>query len=120
VVAVADMVGQFVTQFCLLSMTTLTSAASSLRVLCLHGKGNTGESFRTMIKPLMDSYETGPYKNHIEWITPDAPYPVEGYGGYAWWNLPPGKRSFDTLEYLGAEESISKIEQLYPIDAIIG
>mmetsp|Transcript_5589 Transcript_5589/g.5778 ORF Transcript_5589/g.5778 Transcript_5589/m.5778 type:complete len:217 (+) Transcript_5589:50-700(+) len=87
--------------------------ASSLKVIALHGKGNTGESFQKKIEPFVAAT-----KGSAEWIFPTAPHSVED--GMAWWLLPPGVRTYNAEKLEGVEESIKMIEDLYPFDAIIG
>ena len=87
------------------------------RVVVLHGKGNSGESYRQRLQPLI----TAPQFKHVDWVFPTAPYRMkEGQEEFEWWRLPKGERSFTALSYDGAEESIQQIESMKDVDALIG
>lgn len=102
----------------LLIMAISASLSRSLRVLCLHGKGETGASFIGSLAPLTEVCKRRGLE--VEWISPNAPHSIPGHNGYAWWNLPPGFRSFETKEYLGLQQTFELIESQYPVDAIMG
>lgn len=100
----------------MLSVRLASSCSPAVRrVLCLHGKGNSALSFRATLAPLIQAAD-----GRIEWLIPDAPYPLVGHTGSAWWDLPVGARSFDTSEFIGAHASIAALEDMYPIDGVIG
>ena len=86
------------------------------RVLALHGKGGTGPSFEYRLRPLIEA-------SGAEWTFPTAPHPTENGGG-AWWNMPPGFRSFEAPSFDGVPESLSVIESVWekdgPFDCIMG
>ena len=94
----------------------LMPLALSTRVLCLHGKGNTGETFLKTIQPLVQRLEG----HSIEWLIPDATFPIEDHTAFQWWGLPPGLRSFETKEYIGMELTLQRVESLYPVDVVFG
>eukprot|EP00668_Euglena_longa_P045444 GGOE01061106.1.p2 GENE.GGOE01061106.1~~GGOE01061106.1.p2 ORF type:complete len:217 (+),score=51.88 GGOE01061106.1:71-652(+) len=61
----------------------------------------------------------------VEWVFPTAPHPVgDVKGGFAWWSLPPGVRSFQATEFVGFEESAQLVEDVWrrqgPFDAVLG
>ena len=93
------------------------SRGLSTRVLCLHGKGNTGETFLKTLHPLVQRLEG---QHSIEWLIPDASFPMDDHNAFQWWGLPPGLRSFETKEYIGIEHTLQRIESYYPVDVIFG
>jgi predicted esterase len=81
-----------------------------LRVLALHGSTGSGQefvarlgSYRAMLR---ENFQT---RLHV--VAMDAPFPNEG--GFSWWLLPPGVRSFHALEYPGLEESAARVLEAY-------
>lgn len=82
-----------------------------VRILCLHGKGGNGPSFvNTSLKPLRSLVEqramaiaNSPTKDDnvkisFHWEELTAPYEImsgEDAGGYSWWTMPPGVRSYN-------------------------
>ena len=98
---------------CAAAVATTTRA---YRIAVLHGKGNTGETYRSRLEPLI----TASAFAGVEWVFPTAPYKMIGADDqYEWWRLPRGERSFTALSYEGAEESIAMVEALN-VDALIG
>eukprot|EP01041_Mallomonas_annulata_P010445 gene10445-21797_t len=87
--------------------------ATKLKILALHGKGNTGETFKSKIFPFVEATAS-----KVDWLFPTAPYEVDG--GYAWWTLPKGVRSFEATSFDGVDRSIKILEDLYPFDIIVG
>jgi len=91
----------------------------SLKVLALHGKGNNGPSFAKRLAPLVE--EMGP---SCDWTFATAPHAAGNEGGFAWWTLPPGTRSFEAAEFGGIGESLDLLEGLWategPFDAVLG
>ena len=95
----------------------MTTAIRGYRVVVIHGKGNSGDSYRQRLQPLI----TAPQFQHVEWVFPTAPYRMrDGHEEFEWWRLPKGERSFTALSYDGAEESIKQIESMTDVDALIG
>ena len=94
----------------------LMPRALPIRVLFLHGKGNNGQTFLRTLQPLVQRLQG----HSVEWLTPDAPFPMEDHTTFEWWGLPPGQRSFTTSEYIGVELTLQRIESLYPVDVIFG
>jgi predicted esterase len=87
------------------------------KIVVLHGKGNTGETYRNRLAPLINA----PQFQQCEFVFPTAPYQMgDKVDQYEWWRLPPGERSFTATSYEGAEASIDMIEKLGDVDAIIG
>lgn len=89
------------------------SGLPARRIIALHGKGGDGESMMGGLEALITA--TSPT---WEWVCPTAPHKIRG--GYAWWETPPGVRSFEADEWHGVEQSISLIESMYPFDALLG
>ena len=81
-----------------------------IRVLCLHGKGENGNSFvdtslrplRTLIERRLESKNEARYNFSFKWREITAPYEITpgggGKNGYSWWTMPPGVRSFNAEE----------------------
>ncbi|CAB9504400.1 ovarian cancer-associated gene 2 protein [Seminavis robusta] len=73
-----------------------------LRVLALHGSGGSADEFTSRLEnyrlALKEDYHT-----ELQVVAMDAPFPKEG--GYSWWTMPPGERSFNAMEYLGFDKS---------------
>ena len=88
--------------------TTSTSSTSALRVLALHGSGGNAQSFHETIahwnRALQEQKNT-----ELEIVTIDAPVPNQVDGGYSWWHLPPGLRSFQATAYDGFDESSKRV-----------
>ena len=85
-----------------------------VRILCLHGKGGNGPKFINLsLKPLRSLVEqravaltNTPNKNYnhrlsFHWEELTAPYEIlsgEDAGGYMWWTMPEGVRSYNAKE----------------------
>ena len=54
-----------------------------------------------------------------EWEFLEGPHSTGG-SGRAWWNLPPGVRTFEATELDGADESLSMLDDAWPFDGILG
>ena len=107
------------------SATRLSSASASsspIRVLCLHGKGESSASFQSLLSPLIQLCHQR--KLDIEWVFPNGSFPCSPYqpeDGFSWWNLPPNTRSFTTSQYIGVDETLRRIEtEIYPVDVVFG
>ena len=82
-------------------------------MIALHGKGGNAASFEAYMRPLVEaSAETW------EWEFLEGPHSTGG-SGRAWWNLPPGVRTFEATELDGADES-SMLDDAWPFDGIPG
>lgn len=83
------------------------------RLLCFHGKGDTGATFERRIERL---------KTLAEVTCVDAPHELGG--GFAWWHLPPGERSFTTPAFEGWDATVAYVRRLWvergPFDGILG
>ena len=90
-----------------------------IRILCLHGKGGNGHQFinssllplRSLVEnrlsSLNDNNEEEGYSNiSFQWDSLTAPYEIspptdneeKDDGGYSWWTMPPGVRSYNANE----------------------
>ena len=107
------------------SASLVMSMGASIRVLCLHGKGGSAQSFQQRLQPLIvhlsDVYGSDGQQAHFTFA--NAPHlikkpPGSGSGSvgaaeaYEWWRLPEGERSFTAARYGGAEESVAMVESL--------
>ena len=83
-----------------------TDGDNTIQVLCLHGKGNCGESFQKILAPLKEHLETATSMSY-QFDCLSAPFPMqeEDFTKMQWWTLPPGVRSFNAKEYNGFDES---------------
>jgi len=95
-------------------------SSSPFRILCLHGKGGNGQEFLERLLPLrrlLDDRLADEKKRSevisddvsIKWEALTAPYQISGTDTYAWWTMSPGVRSFNADEYIGFDESASKV-----------
>mmetsp|Transcript_15988 Transcript_15988/g.34602 ORF Transcript_15988/g.34602 Transcript_15988/m.34602 type:complete len:226 (-) Transcript_15988:29-706(-) len=83
------------------------------RLLCFHGKAETGASFVERLGPIGDNADL---------VCVDAPHPIDD--GFAWWMLPPGERSFTTPVFEGWDETLAYVRKLWseqgPFDGMLG
>lgn len=88
-----------------------------VRILCLHGKGNNGAAFQSILEPLEKDLNVKlallPDTRKVEFTYLTAPFTMEGEGdtNMQWWTLPPGVRSFEAMEYGGFEQSSELVEK---------
>ena len=123
----------------------MTKLIKALNILSLHGKGGSSLTFKTKIKPLIDSF------NNNNWYFLDGPHILDNNRkrlntenrkeednnninnnnnninnnkiDRAWWILPDNIRSFEALKYEGVDQSIQLIESNIKsnnIDVILG
>lgn len=93
-----------------------------LRVLALHGKEETGTTFRSTMNNWRDEILLG-HDVRMEIDTLDAPF--EEGKGKAWWKTPEGVRSFEADDYEGFEESKEIVLEALnnadePYDLVVG
>ena len=113
-----------------ISTTSLNSNNNNdidIRILCLNGKGGNGEQFiNKSLQPLRSMIDKRCKDNNISfhWEAITAPYQIssptneeEDDGGYAWWTMPPGVRSYSANEYIGFDTSENNVmEKLHKSD----
>lgn len=92
------------------SSTKLNAAKSNfntLSVLCLHGKGNSGDTFKKILHPLEVRLKSKMKHCEVEFDYLNAPFQMQedNVEKLQWWKMPPGVRSFNALEYEGFEET---------------
>jgi predicted esterase len=113
----------------LLSSMTLSAG---IKVLALHGKGGSGPAMARNLQPLVEATKA----DNWAWSFPSAPHSLEAFTaqgnvkqttfktGTAWWQLPPGVRSFEASEFEGVEESLRALEKRWeeegPFDVLVG
>eukprot|EP00978_Attheya_sp_CCMP212_P005223 scaffold11606_cov56-Attheya_sp.AAC.3 len=106
----------------------------SVRILALHGKNGSGESFAKSLSPLEEALSKMEsavnYKFEFDYLT--APFALDeaiisgsSSGNKAWWTLPPGVRSFNAQEYIGFETSAQMVQEAlsdpnHPYDFVFG
>lgn len=95
-----------------------TSKDTLFRILCLHGKGGNGEEFLERLHPLRRAVDERLMDNKhsnitIKWDALTAPYQIgdNDDDAYAWWTMKPGERSYNAQQYIGFDESSSKVMQ---------
>jgi hypothetical protein len=71
-----------------------------IRVLCLHGKGESGGSFCYNTE-FLDDFEDGALEVRWEYVNAPHSTPYDALA-FEWWKLPPGERSFTATTYEGA------------------
>ena len=99
------------------------TSTSLVHIICLHGKGNDGPAFQSLLDPLQvalkERLELRPQDENpitLNWIFLSAPFPMAtatdstitnepNQRKREWWRLPPQTRSFTAKEYIGFEES---------------
>jgi len=116
------------------STTSLNSNNSNgdidIKILCLHGKGGNGEQFvNTSLQPLRSMIDKRCKDSNISfnWESITAPYQIspptneeEDDGGYAWWTMPPGVRSYNAKEYIGFDTTEDMVmNKLHKSDIIL-
>jgi hypothetical protein len=82
-----------------------------VRILCLHGKGGEGKKFVNYslmpLRSLVEKRLVNPSNGELEcmisvqWEYLTAPYeliPDDDSGGYSWWTMPSGVRSYNAQE----------------------
>jgi len=93
-----------------------------IRVLCLHGKGESGGSFCYNTE-FLDDFEDGALEVSWEYVNAPHSTPYDALA-FEWWKLPPGERSFTATTYEGADVSLAHIERIWresgPFDGIMG
>ncbi|CAJ1936764.1 unnamed protein product [Cylindrotheca closterium] len=104
------------------------SKTEILRVLALHGSEGNAEEFSERLIPLQNvlGVEHDGTKIQMEITSLQAPF-AKG-GGYAWWTMPPGIRSYTAKEYEGFEESATRLLDQWnlggddgkPFDLVLG
>lgn len=96
------------------SDTSVKDTDQIINILCLHGKGNNGETFQNILSPLEEKlHSQGTAMNlkfHFDYL--DAPFVMTNdpsENKKEWWRLPPGVRSFHAKEYQGYDISKSLV-----------
>ena len=90
------------------------SAAKKRKMVALHGKGGNAAGFERDMQPLVAATS-----ETWEWDFVEGPHSTGG-DGRAWWNLPPGVRTFEATELSGIEESLALLDARAPFDGVFG
>lgn len=91
-----------------------SSGGKKRKMVALHGKGGNAAGFELYMQPLVAATaETW------EWEFVEGPHSTGG-DGRAWWNLPPGVRTFEATELEGIEESLALLDARAPFDGVMG
>ena len=83
------------------------------KMVALHGKGGDAASFARYLAPLVEATS-----DSWEWEFLDGPHDADG--GRAWWNLPPGVRTFEASELDGIDASTALLDAAWPFDGVFG
>ena len=83
------------------------------KMVALHGKGGDAASFARYLAPLVEVTS-----DSWEWEFLDGPHDADG--GRAWWNLPPGVRTFEASELDGIDASTALLDAAWPFDGVFG
>ena len=79
------------------------SALSAKRtILVLHGKGGSGASMKLRFQEIESALP------EFDFAYATAPHELDG-GGYQWWTLPPGVRSFQATAYGGVDAALDVV-----------
>lgn len=86
---------------------SVKSNDDTFSVLCLHGKGNSGDTFKKILYTLEVRLKSKMNHCKVEFDYLDAPFQMQedNIEKLQWWTMPPGVRSFNALEYEGFEET---------------
>uniref|UniRef100_A0A7S0MW85 Serine hydrolase domain-containing protein n=1 Tax=Pyramimonas obovata TaxID=1411642 RepID=A0A7S0MW85_9CHLO len=99
-----------------------SDSSTHRRCLFLHGKGGNGPKFANALQPLQDELVSIGLPP-VEVVAPTAPHALPG-GGYAWWNLAAGERSFTAAEFIGFEATLELLREEVrangPFDFMVG
>ena len=104
---------------CLMTKAKFNAEIKTIKVLALHGSEGNGEEFIKRLGTLQKDAAAKSMELDITSI--DGPFPKGN--GFAWWNMPPGKRSYTAEEYEGFEASTSKVLSVWEsnsFDIILG
>jgi len=88
--------------------------AKKRKMVALHGKGGNAAGFERYMQPLVEATADA-----WEWDFVEGPHSTGG-DGRAWWNLPPGVRTFEATELEGIEESLALLDRRWPFDGVMG
>jgi len=95
-----------------------------IRVLALHGSEGDGATISKVLDDWRNNLLVLQSGIDLETTVLDAPF--EKGGGYAWWTMPPGVRSFNAQEYKGFDHSSTLVLDALkdgsnsPFDLILG
>ena len=79
-----------------------SSLSTKRKILVLHGKGGSGASMKLRFQGIENALP------EFDFDYATAPYELDG-GGYQWWTLPPGVRSYQATEYGGVDAALDVV-----------
>ncbi len=79
-----------------------SSLSTKRKILVLHGKGGSGASMKLRFQGIENALP------EFDFTYATAPHPLDG-GGYQWWTLPPGVRSYQATEYGGVDAALDVV-----------
>ena len=79
-----------------------SSLSTKRKILVLHGKGGSGASMKLRFQGIENALP------EFDFTYATAPHELEG-GGYQWWTLPPGVRSYQATEYGGVDAALDVV-----------
>ncbi|CAH0377462.1 unnamed protein product [Pelagomonas calceolata] len=77
-------------------------STSKRKILVLHGKGGSGASMKLRFQAIENALP------EFDFTYATAPHELDG-GGYQWWTLPPGVRSYQATEYGGVDAALDVV-----------
>eukprot|EP00934_Nitzschia_sp_Nitz4_P005963 Nitzschia sp. Nitz4//scaffold29_size155292//80677//81411//NITZ4_002665-RA/size155292-processed-gene-0.253-mRNA-1//1//CDS//3329546469//5953//frame0 len=107
--------------------TEATPLESPLRVLALHGSGETAPEFTNRVLGMIQKAMPQVTLAQLDITSVQAPHPKGD--GYAWWNMQEGERSYTAKAYGGYDESAARVLDAYqqriarqdpPFDLVVG
>ena len=84
-----------------------TDSTKQIRVLALHGSGGDANEFPSRLEAIGSALKDR-HGLELDITAVNAPHSHRG-GGYAWWIMPEGVRSFNAEKYGGFDESASLV-----------
>jgi predicted esterase len=92
-----------------------------VRLLALHGSEGNAKDFPSRFESLKSTLAST-FSVQLEVTSVQGPFPKGG--GYAWWTMPPGIRSFEADEYGGFDVAASRVLEAWsqdpPYDLCLG
>jgi predicted esterase len=93
-----------------------------VRVLAFHGSEGTAEEFPSRLEALQSMLASDDHNVELQITSVEGPFPKGG--GYSWWTMNPGERSFTAKEYGGFDTAAERVLDAWnkdpPYDLCLG